>query len=400
METFCFVAEEELFDFKEFKKREEQRKQERLDEANAGLNVLRERKEELLKKKVTIEAELSEVDEQIKELEAIFGGDADSEKSEEPKKRDRGVITVLRQLIKDTVMDTFSFKDAVDEVRKIKPNANPSTVRSGLARLTRQGVLREFGPRGDRSWVIVGSAADLMMDATDDGDGGPVTITHHKPDTPEFEEQVKASKLFKKAQEIETLPLDAMFGIITREFQSELLRRARDVAPGGLTERDVFVLASGVIASENLASIIFDMVAMGALVFEEKDDGSFVVVYSGELEPNVPEGEVKLSPEIEMTPQYLAMAKKKLLQELQIKKPGLDAKGLVWFMEMAQLDEKSLGQIVNELEAENLVEIEKSPDGDGKVVRLPVDPDSKEGLKQVHVTGRKLFPGAKEPPHL
>lgn len=89
-----------------------------------------------------------------------------------------------------------------------------------------------------------------------------------------------------------------------------------------------------------------------------------------------------------------------ILEELQKRPGGLDAKAIAWLIDQEKATESDFQNAVQMLLRTKQVELAKGENGDGQVVRLPVDPDSREGLKQVHVQGSPLFPGMEQPKHV
>lgn len=89
-----------------------------------------------------------------------------------------------------------------------------------------------------------------------------------------------------------------------------------------------------------------------------------------------------------------------ILEALQKRPGGLDAKTIAWLIDQESATESDFQNAVQMLLRNKQVELAKGENGNGHVVRLPVDPDSREGLKQVHVQGNALFPGMEEPKHV
>jgi hypothetical protein len=89
-----------------------------------------------------------------------------------------------------------------------------------------------------------------------------------------------------------------------------------------------------------------------------------------------------------------------ILEALQKRPGGLDAKTIAWLIDQESATESDFQNAVQMLLRNKQVELAKGENGNGQVVRLPVDPDSREGLKQVHVQGNALFPGMEEPKHV
>jgi hypothetical protein len=80
-------------------------------------------------------------------------------------------------------------------------------------------------------------------------------------------------------------------------------------------------------------------------------------------------------------------------------KDGIGAQMVAWIMTESGADEAHFETAVKRLEGEGKVEIGKSLKDDVQVIRLPVDPGSKEALKRQRVGGNELFPGMDKPPH-
>ena len=83
-----------------------------------------------------------------------------------------------------------------------------------------------------------------------------------------------------------------------------------------------------------------------------------------------------------------------------LKKPGgIDAKMMAWIMTEESADEVHFEAAVRQLEAAGSVEVAQSLSDDCQVIRVPVSPDSKEGLKRVRIEGKPLFPNMNKPHH-
>jgi hypothetical protein len=91
-----------------------------------------------------------------------------------------------------------------------------------------------------------------------------------------------------------------------------------------------------------------------------------------------------------------------ILEELA-KRPagdGLDAKAIAWLIDKEQATESDFKSAVQTLLKAKEVVLAPGCNGGGQVVCLPIDPDSREGLKRIHVQGNSLFPGMEQPDHI
>jgi hypothetical protein len=97
--------------------------------------------------------------------------------------------------------------------------------------------------------------------------------------------------------------------------------------------------------------------------------------------------------------EIVAGVRERIVEELEKSKDGLNAKNIAYIMQKTGSDEIHFEAAVNLLQSEGLVEIAKSLKDDSHVIRKPVDPDSKEGLKRIRVEGKSLFPNMDQPNH-
>lgn len=91
--------------------------------------------------------------------------------------------------------------------------------------------------------------------------------------------------------------------------------------------------------------------------------------------------------------------KERILEAATKKVDGIGAKVVAWIMTETGADEIHFEEAVKELEDAGQVEVTKGLADDTQVIRVPVDPDSKEALKRVRVQGKEGFPGMERPPH-
>jgi hypothetical protein len=172
---------QEEFDFTTFQEKVAARRDAEIVEARDGLKILEERHEDLISQRCELDDQIATLDKKIGDLSVFLGGEEAKEK--DAPQRDRGVLVVLRKVASpewDGIGFTKpqDFDAVVKQVRQIKPTAKEATIRSGLLRLTRTGVLEVVGKRGDRQWRLCPPAS------VDDGTDAEAS---EKPGEPEVE---------------------------------------------------------------------------------------------------------------------------------------------------------------------------------------------------------------------
>lgn len=263
------------FDFESFQEKVAKQREAEVSEAQKGLATLEVRREDLVSQRSELDVVIADLDRKIADLHKFLGiGDQkeDEEKKTTTPQRDRGVLVVLRQVVGPAFREPQDFDAVAKMVRRIKPTAKESTIRSGLLRLVRDGTLEVSGVRGDRTWRV---APDIDCE----------------PPAP----------------------------------SRDVVTRPHDVVVGDVSDH------------------ILDAVSKA--------------------------------------------------------KDGIDAKMIAWIMSEVGADENHFESAVRKLESEGKIEVGKSLADDSTVIRLPVDPDSKEGLKRTRVGGNLLFPDMERPPH-
>lgn len=93
--------------------------------------------------------QLADVDARLLKLDVALGDAIEISVPIEAPKRDRGILVVVKGSVLPFI-DGWTLESVVEAVHKIKPHSKTSSIRSALARLEKQGLLRSTGARGHR----------------------------------------------------------------------------------------------------------------------------------------------------------------------------------------------------------------------------------------------------------
>lgn len=145
------------FDFDSFLEARNKRQEEEISALRSGLKYYEDQLDVLETQRCELEEEIELISKKVDKIRSILGTTQDEQQKETPR-RDRGVLPLLRQMVlnwrNEGICEKQTLDDVVKHVRKIKPDAKESTVRSGLRRLVDTGELEVEGKRGSMTWKL------------------------------------------------------------------------------------------------------------------------------------------------------------------------------------------------------------------------------------------------------